>query len=112
MDKGPLLVVMPNGFGLTRLGRPLPGEAALATLGSPANTGLAGAAITAVRRLAAAAGHPLPVSSVEAAARREVERRDPVARVGRRGRGDRDRLGLSLRARPLRTDPRSAEAAP
>jgi hypothetical protein len=64
VHKGPLLVVMPNGFGLTRLGRPLPGQAALDGVG--ARVGLAPAAITAVRRLAAAAGHPLPVQSVQA----------------------------------------------
>ena len=64
VHKGPLLVVMPNGLGLTQLGRPLPGQAALAAPG--AGQGLADAAITAVRRLAAAAGHPLPVSSVQA----------------------------------------------
>lgn len=112
VNKGPLLVVMPNGFGLTRLGRPLPGEAALVGLGSPANGGLAGAAIAAVRRLAAAAGHPLPVPSVGAprastssnAIRWLVLAAGAVAIA--------IAWGLSLRARPLRIGRRSAETAP
>jgi hypothetical protein len=106
----PLLVVMPNGFGLTRLGRPLPGESALNSLGAPgAGAGLAGAAITAVRHLAAAAGHPLPLPSTQA------------PRAG--GSSDTIRWlvlaagalaiavawGLSLRARPLRFGRRSAQ---
>ena len=109
VHKGPLLVVMPNGVGVTRLGRPLPGQAALAAPSEHA--GLAAAAITAVRALAAAAGHPLPVSSVQA------------PRVG----GSSDAIAwivlaagalaiaiawcLSLRARPLRSARRSAETA-
>ena len=113
VHKGPLLVVMPNGFGLTRLGRPLPAEATLTGVGVPgAGAGLAGAAITAVRRLAAAAGHPLPL---------------PIAQAPRAGASS-DAIrwmvlaagvlaiavawGLSLRARPLRFGRRSAQTTP
>ncbi len=50
--KGPLLVVMPNGFGLA--------GARMAPLGLAApGAGLGAAAVAAVRRLAAAAGHPV-----------------------------------------------------
>jgi hypothetical protein len=52
---GPLLVVMPNGFGLYHL--PPGSTTHLATANTSA--GLVSAAVTAVRRLAAAAGHPL-----------------------------------------------------
>ena len=109
VHKGPLLVVMPNGLGLTQLGRPLPGQAALAAPG--AGQGLADAAITAVRRLAAAAGHPLPVSSVQAP--RTGGSSDAIAWIVLAAGALAIAIawGLSLRARPLRTAPRSAETA-
>jgi hypothetical protein len=111
VHKGPLLVVMPNGFGLTRLGRPLPGQAALTGLGAP-GAGLAGAAITAVRRLAAAAGHPLPASSVQAP--RTSGSSDTIAWIVLAAGALAIAIawGLSLRARPLRPGRRSAETAP
>jgi hypothetical protein len=62
---GPLLVVMPNGYGYT----PTPGaRAATPALGGLAAAGpaLGAGAITAVRRLAASAGHPLPLMAVGA----------------------------------------------
>jgi hypothetical protein len=63
---GPLLIVMPNGFGLYQAG----GEAARAALsGLPeagGATGIGAFAVTAVQRLASAAGHPLPAPSVSA----------------------------------------------
>jgi hypothetical protein len=111
VHKGPLLVVMPNGFGLTRLGRPLPGQAALTGLGAP-GAGLAGAAITAVRQLAAAAGHPLPASSVQAP--RASSSSDTIAWIVLAAGALAIAIawGLSLRARPLRIGHRSAETAP
>ena len=60
---GRLLVVMPNGYGYAEGGAPHPALArALAVLPPPGRdpTRLAGSATTAVRRLAAAAGRPLP----------------------------------------------------
>jgi hypothetical protein len=57
----PLLVVMPNGYGVR--GMPPAGEAAAASLAKPTGAqtnDLARAAIVGVRKLAAAAGHPLP----------------------------------------------------
>jgi hypothetical protein len=110
VHKGPLLVVMPNGFGLTRLGRPLPGQSQLATLGAP-GVGLAGAAIGAVRRLAAASGHPLPLP--EAAATRSAGSSDTIAWIvlAAGALAIAAAWGLSLRARPLRTGRRSAETA-
>lgn len=59
--KGPLLIVMPSGFGFEHYKR---GTASEYTALSPIpiaaqGDGLAAAAVTAVRRLSAAAGHPL-----------------------------------------------------
>lgn len=59
--RGPLLVVMPDGFGLANL-RMAPGAArsALGGIAVPhSGAGLADDAIVAVRRLAATSGHPL-----------------------------------------------------
>jgi hypothetical protein len=54
--KGPVLAVMPNGYGVFRSGKGLAGErAVLARLAAP-NGDVAGAAARAVRRLAATAG--------------------------------------------------------
>ena len=113
VHKGPLLVVMPNGFGLTRLGRPLPGQAALTGLGAPGpGAGLATAAVTAVQRLAAAAGHPLPVPSVQAPSAGASS--DTIAWIVLAAGALAIAIawGLSLRARPLRIGRRSAETAP
>jgi hypothetical protein len=52
---GPLLVVMPDGFGVYHV--PTAGRAALAH--APTGQGLGIDALTAIRSLAAAAGHPL-----------------------------------------------------
>jgi hypothetical protein len=110
VHKGPLLVVMPNGFGLTRLGRPLPGQSALN--GLDAGAGLASAAITAVRRLAAAAGHPLPVQSVRAPSAGASG--DTIAWIvlAAGALAIAVAWGLSLRARPLRVGGQSAKSAP
>jgi hypothetical protein len=60
---GPVLVVMPSGFGLARQGRSL-SVAPLARVPVSAGTdGLGTAAIAGVQRVAAAAGHPLPASA-------------------------------------------------
>jgi len=59
--RGVLLVVMPNGFGLYHHGQPVAAEQrALAGVSiAPGGRGLAETAATAVKRLAAAGGHPL-----------------------------------------------------
>jgi hypothetical protein len=62
--KQPLLVVMPAGFGGTSLGAPA--TSALKTLAKPSGThsnDLARAAVPAIAKLAAAAGHPIKGSS-------------------------------------------------
>ena len=62
--RGPVLVVMPNGFGLYRPGQPLSAEqTALVGVRAPAATagGLGTAALAEIRRLAAASGHVLAV---------------------------------------------------
>jgi hypothetical protein len=63
---GPLLVVMPNGFGLYRAGGAAT-RAALSGLPEPGGaTGIGAFAVSAVQRLASAAGHPLPAPAVSA----------------------------------------------
>ncbi len=61
---GTLLVVMPNGFGVARVGAGPSGPSGVAGLSGVAAPGsgaaLGDAAISAVQRLAAAAGHRLP----------------------------------------------------
>jgi hypothetical protein len=65
--RGPLLVVMPNGFGLYDVGPS--GSAALS--GAPPagqGAGLAAGALTAIQHLAAAAGHPIQITAASAGA--------------------------------------------
>lgn len=64
--KGPLLVVMPNGFGLHGF-TPPPAQlsSALSGMSAPTNGAQLGqVTIAAIQRLAAASGHPLPSTSV------------------------------------------------
>jgi hypothetical protein len=59
---GPLLVVMPNGYGLHGSKQAVAGGASVLAIASPPpGAGLGAAALTAIQRLSAAAGHPLPV---------------------------------------------------
>lgn len=66
--RGPLLVAMPNGFGLNGFTQPLAAERAALAGVRPATSGaaLGSAALTAVARLAAKSGHPLPQPSATA----------------------------------------------
>ncbi len=68
--RGPVLVVMPSGLGLAAEGHAL-STAALGTppLLSGGPDALANAALAAVPRLAAGAGHPLPTSAASASGR-------------------------------------------
>lgn len=65
--RGPLLVVMPGGYGFNRIDPPLPaGPSPLAGIRNPAagtapGTALGTAALSAIERLATAAGHPVPI---------------------------------------------------
>ncbi len=101
-----VLVVMPNGFGLYTSGPARPAErAAIASLPAPGSgSALAAAALGAVRRLAATAGHVLPAAPADTGPRAGAGSSDPVAWIV---------FGLgsivivaawtwSLRARPLR----------
>jgi hypothetical protein len=66
--RGRLLVVMPNGFGFSRDGRPVPSEQAVVDRLSPPGKGgaaLASAATTAVSRLAADSGVVVPVPALK-----------------------------------------------
>lgn len=60
--RGPLLVVMPDGYGVYGPSGEASGQSALAGLPSP-GARLGAAALTATSRLAAAEGHPLPLPS-------------------------------------------------
>ena len=81
---GLLVVVMPSGFGLYQAGRPVtrPAHTLESLAIEPGPRGLAQTAIDAVRRLAAAAGHPLtlphphPVASTPDARTRSHRLRD------------------------------------
>ncbi len=103
---GPLLVVMPNGFGLVGVGATTPVDpSALAgvRIDAAGGPGLGTAALTAIQRLADASGHSVPI---------------PAAVATASGPGSNDTLPLivfaigavlivvawaaSLRARPLR----------
>ena len=67
--RGPLLVVMPNGFGLYGPGAAA-GQSLLAGVRVPPGSGarLGTAALSAIQRLAAGAGHPVPVPPPSATA--------------------------------------------
>jgi hypothetical protein len=61
--RGPLLVVMPNGFGTYGLGQ---AAAGLSALTGVRVRGLGAAALAAIQRLASTAGHALPIPSATA----------------------------------------------
>jgi hypothetical protein len=61
---GPVLVVMPGGFGLAASGRPLSTAALAGVAIGPGADGLALAALAASARIAARAGHPLPPGAI------------------------------------------------
>jgi hypothetical protein len=71
---GALLVVMPNGYGVWIVSKGNPPEAELNRLGASlegapipgSGPATAAAAVTAVRRMAASAGHPLPAPTATA----------------------------------------------
>jgi hypothetical protein len=71
VDHGPLLVVMPNGFGLVGVGATTPVDpSALAGvhIGAASGPSLATATLTGIQRLAAASGHSVPIPAAEATA--------------------------------------------
>lgn len=73
--RGRLLIVMPNGYGIFRRGKPFAAERKLLdTLAPPATGGLAGAAAVVVRRLAAQGGVRLAVPAVRSRARDNANR--------------------------------------
>jgi hypothetical protein len=63
--RGPLLVVMPNGYGLYRAASPIAGGQS-AVAGAPPGPDLATATLTTIQRLAAASGHTLPLPKATA----------------------------------------------
>jgi hypothetical protein len=68
---GPLLVVMPNGFGLIGIGAAAPVDPSALSgvrIGAAAGPALANAALTAIQRLADASGHSVPIPAAVATA--------------------------------------------
>lgn len=106
---GPLLVVMPGGFGLYRPGGGAPG--ALTGVRAPAAGALATAALTAIRRLAAAAGHPLPAPSAAASSTSSSGDAVPWVVFALGGLVIAGAWGASLRARPPRLRNRTSSSA-
>jgi hypothetical protein len=68
--RGPLLVLMPGGYGISSDGAPDPaGASALAGLRSPGGAAALGtAALTSIERLATASGHSVPIPAATATA--------------------------------------------
>jgi hypothetical protein len=107
---GPLLVVMPSGFGLYHVHLISTAEHALASRPNP-RSGIGAAAITGIRKLAAAAGHPLAPPAVTS---------NPGATAGSPIPGIVFAIGAilialawiaSLRARPLRRPAKKPSSA-
>ena len=71
--RGPLLVLMPGGYGISSDGAPDPaGASALAGLRSPGGGGALGtAALISIERLATASGHSVPIPAATATASTE-----------------------------------------
>jgi len=68
---GPLLVVMPNGFGLVGVGAAAPVDPSALSgvrIGTAARSALATAALSGVQRLADASGHSVPIPPAVATA--------------------------------------------
>ena len=108
---GPLLVVMPNGFGLYHAGG-APARAALSGLPAAGGaTGIGAFALIAVQHMASAAGHPLPAPSVSAPSASASG--DPTAWIAFSVGAALVALawGASFRAKPLRLPGRAARGA-
>lgn len=109
--KGQLLVVMPGGFGLQNPSRPLAAQvASLSGTRSPrTGGGLGPATLSAIGRLAAAAGHPLSVPRATPVTR-HTGPTDPAPMIAVLVGAGLVALAwtISLRARPLR---RGAQAS-
>ena len=90
--RGTLLVVMPNGYGLYGVGGVATQPAALSATGRP-SAALADNTIVAVRRLAGASGHPLPLPAVRVPVPPASSAAAPWAVFGRRTAADRARVG-------------------
>ena len=106
--RGPLLVVMPAGYGLYGFGgRVGTAREVVSGLGSPRGR-LAPAMLVAVQRLAAAAGHPLAVPNTAPAARPAPGDVLPWVVFALGAALIVAAWSASLRARPLRAGPRDA----
>jgi hypothetical protein len=83
--KGPLLIAMPNGYGIFNANKPVAQELAVLKKSAPQRdpNAMAVAAANAVRHLAAAAGHPLPGGDVtlQSASKKSTSGRDRLVIV-------------------------------
>ena len=86
--KGPLLIAMPNGYGIFKANQPVTKELAVLKNSMPERdaNAMAVAATNAVRHLAAAGGHPLPGGDVT------------LSSVGKKTTSNQDRLVIILAA--------------
>jgi hypothetical protein len=96
---GPLLVIMPNGFGADRLGPPTTLRPALTDV---RGRGLGAVAIAAIQRLAAASGHPVTVPDLTVRSTRDQTGAVPWIVLAIGGALIAVAWSASLRARPLR----------
>jgi hypothetical protein len=112
--RGPLLVVMPNGFGLESLSQAAPtNPAALAGLRIPAGGAALGTvALTAIQRLADASGHSVPIPSTAATSSTGSRAADtiPVIAFAIGAAVIALAWGASLRARPPRLHDRNVSS--
>jgi hypothetical protein len=74
INKGPLLIVMPNGYGVSQAGKPLPAARKVLDGLPPPGADLAATATTAVRKLAAVRGIELPAPSGSSGSSRNRDR--------------------------------------
>jgi len=107
--RGTLLVVMPNGYGLYGVGRAPPTPSAIRGLATPAPS-LATAAISAIRHLAAASGHTLPLAPQVSASTASPSSAIPWIVFGIGAALILIAWSVSLRAKPLRAGIRRTTA--
>jgi hypothetical protein len=72
--KGPLLIAMPNGYGISQRGKPLPAARTVLDAEPLPGLDLAAAAMTGVRKLAAARGIDLPLPAASSGSSQNRDR--------------------------------------
>ena len=110
--RGPLLVIMPNGFGLVSLNPAAPVDpSTLAGVTIPAGgMALGTVALTAIQRLADASGHPVPIPAAATTTHATSGDTVPVIAFATGLGLIITAWGVSLRARPPRLRDRNASS--